>query len=124
MTKESDDRKVILEQVAAYYQTHLAEKKPFVPGDRITYAARCFDEKEMVRLVDSALDFWLTSGRYAEQFERKLAEYLGVKYCAMVNSGSSANLLAFVALTAPELGERAIQRGDEVITVAAAFPTT
>jgi len=83
-----------------------------------------FDEREMVNLVDSALEFWLTYGKYSEEFETKLAEFLMVKYCAMVNSGSSANLLAFMTLTSPLLGERGIRRGDEVLTVAAAFPTT
>ena len=78
----------------------------------------------MVNLVDSALEFWLTSGRYTEEFERKLSEYLGVRYCSLVNSGSSANLNAFMALTSPLLGERQVRRGDEVITVAAGFPTT
>jgi len=93
-------------------------------GDRIPYAARVYDEAEMVNLVDSALDFWLTAGRYTAEFEREFAKYLGIPYCTLVNSGSSANLLAFMTLTSPLLGERAIGRGDEVITVAAAFPTT
>ena len=83
-----------------------------------------YDAKEMQNLVDSALEFWLTSGRYTDEFEKKLGEYLHVKYCSLVNSGSSANLLAFMALTSPLLGERAVKRGDEVITVAAGFPTT
>ena len=98
--------------------------KPYEPGQRIPYASRVYDKEEMVALVDSALDFWLTAGRYAESFERGLSEYLGVRFCSLVNSGSSANLLAFMALTSPLLKERAIRRGDEVITVAAAFPTT
>jgi len=96
----------------------------FKPGDRINYAGRVFDSAEMVSLVDSALEFWLTSGRFTDEFEQKLADYLGVKHCSFVNSGSSANLLAFMALTSPLLGDRAIKRGDEVITVAAGFPTT
>ncbi|MEG2652970.1 MAG: lipopolysaccharide biosynthesis protein RfbH, partial [Ruthenibacterium sp.] len=100
------------------------KKKPFQAGDRITYAARVFDEKEMCSLVDSALDFWLTTGRFADTFEKEFSAWLGVKYTSLVNSGSSANLLAFTALTAQELGERRIKRGDEVITVAAGFPTT
>ena len=83
-----------------------------------------YDHEEMVNLVDSALEFWLTSGRYTDEFEKKLAEYLQVKYCSLVNSGSSANLNAFMALTSQLLGDRAIRRGDEVITVAAGFPTT
>lgn len=99
-------------------------KKDYVQGERISYASRVYDEKEMVNLVDSALEFWLTSGRYTDLFEEKLGRYLGVKYCALVNSGSSANLLAFMALTSPLLGNRRIRRGDEVITVAAGFPTT
>ena len=99
-------------------------KKEYEQGDRIPYASRVYDSEEMVNLVDSALEFWLTSGRYTAEFEKGLSEFLGVKYCALVNSGSSANLLAFMALTSPLLGERAIGRGDEVITVAAGFPTT
>ncbi|MBF0401030.1 MAG: lipopolysaccharide biosynthesis protein RfbH [Magnetococcales bacterium] len=98
---------------------------PFTPEqDRIGYAGRVFDAQEMLLLVESALDFWLTAGRYAESFERELAQFLGVRRAALVNSGSSANLLAFMALTSPKLGERRILPGDEVITVAAAFPTT
>lgn len=90
----------------------------------LSYAGRVYDEEEVVNLVDSALEFWLTNGRYTQQFESGLAEFLGVPYCSFVNSGSSADLLAFMALTAPELGERAIRRGSEVITVACGFPTT
>ena len=97
----------------------------FIPGkSRIPFAGRVYDEKEMVSLVDSSLDFWLTSGRYAVEFEKKFADFLGIKHCSLTNSGSSANLLAFMALTSPKLGERRIKKGDEVITVAAAFPTT
>lgn len=115
----------ILELVKEYYKENFGNKKAFTPGDRVTYAARVFDEKELTNLVDSSLDFWLTSGRYCEQFERKMADYLGLKSpVLLVNSGSSANLLAFMTLTASELGERAIKRGDEVITVACGFPTT
>lgn len=102
----------------------IIKKKEFEPGDRITYAARVYDSEEMVNLVDSSLEFWLTSGRYTDQFEKQLAQYLGVRFCSLVNSGSSANLNAFMALTSPLLGERRIKRGDEVITVAAGFPTT
>lgn len=93
-------------------------------GDRITYAARVYDEKEMCALTDAMLDFWLTTGRFSDEFEKKFAEWIGVKYAHLVNSGSSANLIAFMALTAPELGERQIRKGDEVITVACGFPTT
>ena len=103
---------------------HLENKKPYEPGDRIPYASRVYDEKEMVNLVDSALEFWLTAGRYTDEFEEKLAKYLGVRYCSLVNSGSSANLVAFMALTSPLLKERQVRPGDEVITVAAGFPTT
>ncbi|MDR1702555.1 MAG: lipopolysaccharide biosynthesis protein RfbH, partial [Sporomusaceae bacterium] len=83
-----------------------------------------FDEKEIANLIDAALDFWLTSGKYAAKFEKEFAEFLGVKYCSLTNSGSSANLLAFMALTSWKLGERRIKKGDEIITVAAGFPTT
>lgn len=121
---EQQAREEILEQVKEYCETYHNQKKPFEKGQRIPYASRVYDSAEMVNLVDSALEFWLTAGRYTEEFEKKLADYLGVRYCALVNSGSSANLLAFMALTSPLLGERAIRRGDEVITVAAGFPTT
>lgn len=118
-------RQEILDLVADYCEKyHLQNKKPYEPGDRIPYASRVYDAHEMTNLVDSALEFWLTSGRYTEQFEKKLSEYLGVRYCSLVNSGSSANLNAFMALTSSLLGERQIRRGDEVITVAAGFPTT
>lgn len=107
-----------------YYEKFHKKDELFMPGEKIPYASRVYDEKEMCNLVDSALEFWLTSGRYTDKFEREFAEYLGIKYCSLVNSGSSANLLAFMALTSPLLGDKAIQRGDEVITVAAGFPTT
>jgi CDP-6-deoxy-D-xylo-4-hexulose-3-dehydrase len=122
MTRE-EAAKAIGEHVREYYRTFMA-RKPYKDGDRISYAGRVFDEEEMASLADSALEFWLTSGRYAEQFEKKLAGYLGLPFCSLVNSGSSANLIAFMALTSPSLGERAVRRGDEVITVAAGFPTT
>ena len=121
---EAEARAEILGAVADYYKQYKSEKKAFEPGDRITYAARVFDEKEMCSLVDASLDFWLTTGHFADQFEREFAKWLGVRFASLVNSGSSANLIAFSALTAPELGERRIKRGDEVITVAAGFPTT
>lgn len=118
-------RQEILDLVADYCKKyHMENKKSYEEGDRIPYASRVYDEKEMVNLVDSALEFWLTSGRYTDEFEKKLASYLGVRYCSLVNSGSSANLNAFMALTSPLLKERQIKRGDEVITVAAGFPTT
>ncbi|MFP3154900.1 lipopolysaccharide biosynthesis protein RfbH [Lachnospiraceae bacterium ZAX-1] len=114
----------ILALVSEYCKMFHNQKKPFVRGDRIPYASRVYDDGEMVNLVDSALEFWLTAGRYCDMFENEFAKYLGVAACALVNSGSSANLLAFMTLTSPLLGERAIKRGDEVITVAASFPTT
>ncbi len=120
---ESEAREQILEAVREYSQTYHA-KKEYKSGDRIPYASRVYDEEEMVNLVDSSLEFWLTSGKYTDEFEKEFAKYLGVKYCSVVNSGSSANLVAFSALTSPLLGERRVKRGDEVITVAAGFPTT
>ena len=114
----------ILDLVREYYKEVHKPENVYKEGDRIPYASRVFDEEEMVNLVDSALEFWLTSGRYTNYFEHSLSSYLGFKYCALVNSGSSANLLAFSTLTSPLLKERAIRRGDEVITVAAGFPTT
>lgn len=121
---EEEAKKQILEMVGEYCDTYHNKKKAFEPGDRISYASRVYDREEMTNLVDSALEFWLTSGRYTDEFEKKLAEYLGVKFCSLVNSGSSANLNAFMALTSPLLKERQVKRGDEVITVAAGFPTT
>lgn len=121
---EEQVKKQILEMVAEYCDTFHNKKKDFEEGDRITYASRVYDKEEMCNLVDSALEFWLTSGRYTDEFENAFAEYLGVKYCSLVNSGSSANLNAFMALTSPLLGERQVRPGDEMITVAAGFPTT
>ncbi len=121
---EQQAKRFILASVKEYYELYRGGTKLYQEGDRIPYASRVYDSEEMVNLVDSALEFWLTSGRYTEQFEREFAQYLGVKYCSLVNSGSSANLLAFMTLTSPLLGERQIRRGDEVITVAAGFPTT
>ena len=120
--KEMHDK--ILEMVKEYCDTYHNQNKGFKEGDRIPYASRVYDHEEMMNLVDSALEFWLTAGRYTDEFEKALAKYLNVKYCSLVNSGSSANLNAFMALTSPLLGERAVKRGDEVITVAAGFPTT
>lgn len=122
-TSEKQAREEILRLTAEYCEK-FHQKKPYEQGDKIPYASRVYDGDEMVNLVDSALEFWLTSGRYTDQFEKEFAEYLGVKSCLLVNSGSSANLLAFMTLTSPLLGDRAIRRGDEVITVAAGFPTT
>jgi len=121
---EAQLRKQTIDAAIAYYRHTHAGKKAFTPGDRIPYAGRVFDEQEISNLVDSSLDFWLTTGRYAERFEKGFAEFLGVQHCSLTNSGSSANLLAFMALTSPKLGERRIRPGDEVITVAAGFPTT
>ena len=121
---EQEMRGEILALVRAYAEKYHAPKEGFAPGDRLPYAARVYDHEEIENLVSSALEFWLTAGHYTEKFERGLAAFLGVKHCSLVNSGSSANLLAFMALTSPLLGERAVRRGDEVITVAAGFPTT
>lgn len=118
------EKQEILDLVKKYYQEEHAPKKEFEPGDRINYAGRVYDAEEMCNLVDSALDFWLTAGKYTKEFEDGLAAYLGVRSCSLVNSGSSANLLAMAALTSPLLKERQMKPGDEVITVAAAFPTT
>ncbi len=120
---ELEARQQILDMVSEYCDIYHNNKK-YQVGDRIPYASRVYDSREMNNLVDSALEFWLTSGRYTEEFEKKFSEYLGVKYCSLVNSGSSANLVAFMSLTSPLLGERRINRGDEVITVSAGFPTT
>ena len=121
---ESQAKEEILTMVAEYCNTYHNVKKEFHPGDRIAYASRVYNEEEMCNLVDSTLEFWLTSGRYTDEFEKKFSEYLGVKYCSLVNSGSSANLIAFMTLTSPLLGERQVKPGDEMITVAAGFPTT
>ncbi len=121
---ETEARDEILALVKEYYNDYKKCDKIYKPGDRINYAARVYDEKEMCNLVDSSLEFWLTSGRYTELFEKSLSEYLGVKYCSLVNSGSSANLNAFMALTSPLLKDRQVLPGNEMITVAAGFPTT
>ncbi|MDO8848023.1 MAG: lipopolysaccharide biosynthesis protein RfbH [Coriobacteriia bacterium] len=118
-------RQEVLAKTAEYYAEAFGGTAAFEPGaSRVPYAGRVFDEREIVSLVDSSLDFWLTYGRFSRRFEEELAAFLGLKHCFLVNSGSSANLLAFSALTSPRLGERRIERGDEVITVAAGFPTT
>ncbi len=123
-SQEKELRHQAIVAAVEYYKAQHKPKNKFQPGDRIPYAGRVFDEQEIENLIDASLDFWLTAGRYTEQFEKKLAEFLGVKHCSLTNSGSSANLLAFMALTSPKLRERRIKRGDEVITVAAGFPTT
>ncbi|MEG2336970.1 MAG: lipopolysaccharide biosynthesis protein RfbH [Bacteroidales bacterium] len=118
-------REEILKLVKEYYtETFEAQKKEFSVGDKINYGGRFFDSAELENLVSASLDFWLTTGPYSTKFETEFAQFLNVKYCSLTNSGSSANLLAFMALTSPKLGDRAIKRGDEVITVAAGFPTT
>jgi len=122
--RDSELRDNAIAAAIEYYRFRHQTDKVFEPGDRIPYAGRVFDEREITALVDSSLDFWLTTGRYAERFELEFAQFLGVQYCSLTNSGSSANLLAFMALTSPKLGERRIKPGDEVITVAAGFPTT
>ena len=121
---EEEAREQIKDMVARYYHDFKEKKEPFNEGDRISYASRVFDEKEMQALTDATLDFWLTTGRFSDEFEREFAKWIGVRFAHLVNSGSSANLIAFMALTAPELGERQIKPGDEVITVACGFPTT
>lgn len=124
MGKMNEEKVEILNLVSKYYEKYHNSEKEFMPGDRISYAGRVFNEEEMMNLVDCSLDFWLTAGEYCARFEKEFSKYLGIKYCALVNSGSSANLLAFMALTSPLLKDRQITRGDEVITVAAGFPTT
>ena len=125
MSKKEELKSQILELTREYYREVHAQKPAFEEGKTfVNYGGRYYDDEEMVNLVDSSLDFWLTAGPWAHKFETRLANWLGVKYCAVVNSGSSANLLAFYTLTSPKLGEKAIKRGDEVITVAAGFPTT
>lgn len=123
---EAEAHSAILEIVGRYCDIYhnTGKDKPYERGSRIPYAARVYDRREMTNLVDSALEFWLTMGRYTNEFEAGLAQYIGVRYANVTNSGSSSNLLAFMALTAHQLGERQIKRGDEVITVAAGFPTT
>jgi CDP-6-deoxy-D-xylo-4-hexulose-3-dehydrase len=123
--QEKSLRKKVIQAAVRYYRDFYRKaQKAFTPGDRIPYAGRIFDEKEITALINSSLDFWLTSGRFSHKFEKEFAAFLGVKHCSLTNSGSSANLLAFMSLTSPKLGGRKIKKGDEIITVAAAFPTT
>lgn len=124
MTNAKKEKEQQILNLVREYCEEYHKKTEYTEGDRIPYASRVYDSEEMVNLVDSALEFWLTSGRYTDEFEKEFAEYLGVKFCSLVNSGSSANLLAFMTLTSPLLGDRRVKRGDEVITVAAGFPTT
>lgn len=123
---EEEAREQIKGMVAQYYHDFKEpkDKAPFKPGDRIGYGGRIYDEKEMMALTDATLDFWLTTGHFCDEFEKKFGEWIGAKFVHLVNSGSSANLLAFTVLTATELGDRQIKKGDEVITVACGFPTT
>ncbi|MDO5851193.1 MAG: lipopolysaccharide biosynthesis protein RfbH [Methanobacteriaceae archaeon] len=121
---EQEAKEEILNMVSEYAKEYHNQEKPFEKGDKISYASRVYDDKEMTNLVDSALEFWLTAGRYTNKFEEEFSKYLKIKHCSLVNSGSSANLIAFMTLTSPLLGDRQIRRKDEVITVAAGFPTT
>ena len=123
MKEEKDLRNQIKEKITEYYQKFKQPNK-YVMGDPVPYASRVYDEKEMCALTDTVLDFFLFSGEQVDKFEKAIKDYLGVSYALSVNSGSSANLLAFFALTDPSLGDRAIKRGDEIITVACGFPTT
>lgn len=116
-------REEILEKTKEYYKAKFASEE-YKTGDRIPFARRVFDENELVNLVDASLDFWLTAGRYANDFEYEFAQFMDVEHCLLVNSGSSANLVAFTTLTSPKLGDKRLKKGDEVITVAAGFPTT
>ena len=121
----NDLKQEILSKIGEYYRLVHQGPSPFIAGTtKVSYAGRVYDEREMINAVDAVLEFWLTYGRFSKEFERKFCDFLGVRFCSLVNSGSSANLLAFMALTSDELGDRKIQRGDEVITVAAGFPTT
>lgn len=124
MDKENILRNKVLDAAREYYDYKFNVREEFKPGERISYGGRVFDGREIENLISSALDFWLTSGKYVNEFERDFADFLGVKYCSLTNSGSSANLLAFMALTSYKLGDRRIRKNDEVITVAAGFPTT
>ncbi len=124
MTQTNQFREKILQEVAAYAAEAFASQ-PFVPGQtRIPVAGRVFDGDDVSLLVDASLDFWLTAGRFARQFERDFARFLGMRHAILCNSGSSANLLAISALTSPKLADRRLQPGDEVVTIAAGFPTT
>lgn len=123
-TEAREEIKALVGEFYKEFKEPVESKENFKPGDRISYASRVYDEREMQTLTDAMLDFWLTTGRFSNEFENNFAEWIGVKYAHLVNSGSSANLIAFSALTAPELGDRQIKKGDEVITVACGFPTT
>ncbi len=122
LNKEKDKMEIL--KLVREYCNKYHKKSNYEKGQRIPYAARVYDEEEMVNLVDSSLEFWLTAGRYTAQFENEFSKFLDIKYCSLVNSGSSANLIAFMTLTSPLLGKRTVKKGDEIITVAAGFPTT
>jgi CDP-6-deoxy-D-xylo-4-hexulose-3-dehydrase len=125
MSKDDEIRQEIFSKIMDLHNLRKQTERTFIPGTSpIPYAGRIYDEKEMIALVDASLDFWLTTGRYAERFEKGLADFLGMKYCLLTNSGSSANLLAVSALTSPKLGDKRLEHGDEVITTACGFPTT
>jgi len=125
LNKKMNDMKKEIEEKVRDYFSYSKKQEQFIPGETlINYAGRVYDEKELINLVDASLDFWLTAGRYTGEFEKRLAGFLGMKYCLLVNSGSSANLLAVSALTSPFLGKKRLLPGDEVITTACGFPTT
>jgi len=125
MSQDDEIRQEIFSKIRDLHSLRKQTEQTFIPGTSlIPYAGRVYDEKEMIALVDASLDFWLTTGRFAERFEKDLADFLGMKYCLLTNSGSSANLLAVSALTSPKLGEKRLEPGDEVITSACGFPTT
>ena len=125
MSDRADALRAQIADLVAQYHTAAFPGKVFVPGQTpVLYAGRVFDAEELLHLVDASLDFWLTTGRFAEQFEKEFAQFCGVRHALLVNSGSSANLLALTTLTSPKLGERRLKPGDEVITVASGFPTT
>ena len=125
MSKDDKIRQEIFSKIRDLHNLRKQTERTFIPGTSpIPYAGRVYDEKEMITLVDASLDFWLATGRFAEQFEKGLAEFLGMKFCLLTNSGSSANLLAVSALTSPKLGKKRLKPGDEVITTACGFPTT
>jgi CDP-6-deoxy-D-xylo-4-hexulose-3-dehydrase len=123
MSLDNNLKNDILHKVEEYYYEY-HNKNEYSKGDKIPFAGRVYDKKELVNLVDASLDFWLTAGKYADEFESKFAKFMEVNYCILVNSGSSANLIAMTTLTSPKLGNRRLRKGDEVITIAAGFPTT
>ncbi|MDP2816410.1 MAG: DegT/DnrJ/EryC1/StrS family aminotransferase, partial [Rectinemataceae bacterium] len=124
MKTEKQLRAEIANLVGEFYKAKFGQNQ-YIPGKSpVRYAGRVFDERELQNLVDASLDFWLTSGRFSEEFETAFSEFTGVEYSFLVNSGSSANLVAFATLMSPLLGDKRMKAGDEVISVAAGFPTT